>query len=215
MGILSIGGYGQISDSYYKQVAQQKGQATEFGEISKNTESANDAGFYAYYKKNGQEFSISKADTYSENRPIYTIKGIDKDGNSFTQNINPKKVDPENASFTEFSALSAWLSESGAYDSFQTNYMECPTGNILDKTNYLHMARNWRDEQMDLGNMVGYNNAGKACNALTHFVIDQSEGTDSNTQANGDSSNAVKQEGFVINNEITPEAWKRIFEERE
>jgi hypothetical protein len=215
MGILLIGGYGQIQDSYYKQMSQGKSQAKEFGEIGKNAESAKDAGFYAYYKKNGQEFSISKADTYSTDNPMYTIKGIDKEGNSFEQNINPKKVDPENASFTEFSALSAWLSESGAYDSFQTNYMECPTGNILDKTNYLHMARNWRDEQMDIGNIVGYNNAGKACNALTHFVIDQSGSTDTAVDLNGTSTNKLSSEGFGVNNEITPEAWKRIFEERE
>lgn len=175
MGISSIGGYGHITDTYYKQVTQGKSQLKEFGIMGTNAETANDSGFYAYYKKNGQEFSIAKADNYSEEHPIFTTKGVDKAGNTFEQNINPKKVDPENASFTEFSALSAWLSESGAYDSFQTNYMECPTGDILDRTNYLYVARNWRDEQMEIGNMVGYNNAAKACSALTNFVIDQSE----------------------------------------
>lgn len=185
MGIATISGYGQIANNYYKQVTQGKSQVTQCSVVENNTEAASDSEFYSYYKMNGQEFSVAKADTYSANNPIFTVKGTDKDGTAFEQNIDPRKVDPENASFTEFTALSAWLSESGEYDSFHTNYIDCPTGDVLEKTNYLHITRDWRDEQMDIGNMVGYRNAVKACSAISNFVIDQSGKTDYIEDANG------------------------------
>lgn len=42
---------------------------------------------------------------------MLTVKGIDKDGNSYEKQINPRTVDPENASYVEMMAVNAYRVE--------------------------------------------------------------------------------------------------------
>ncbi len=177
-----------LVNSYYQKLQKKsivEENQTKKLSIDNEPETLNNTEIYSFTMQDGQNFSLYKTDTYSADNPILIVKGTDKEGNTFEQTIDPRTVDPQNASFIEFSALSFWLSDSGEYDSFTINYMDSPTDDILEKSDYLCAARNWRDEQLDIGNMVGYNNAVKACSAISNYLIDQSGKTDYIETENG------------------------------
>lgn len=72
-----------------------------------------DGAIFANGKPDGQSFSIYKADGYSVDNPLLIIKGTDKDGSSYEQQINPLAVAPENASYVEMMAVNAYLVDIG------------------------------------------------------------------------------------------------------
>ncbi len=87
--------------------------------------------------------------------------------------IAPDSVDPRNASYEEIQALNdylvgrGWLKE-GDLDSF-----EHPTKDDAQKADYLSALRKWRDAQYQAGNMVGYKNAAKVCDAWTNVIAEK------------------------------------------
>lgn len=46
-------------------------------------------------------YYIYKADDYSEENPLYIIKGMDKNGNEYEQTVDVSKVNPNNCSYKD------------------------------------------------------------------------------------------------------------------
>ena len=143
-----------------------------------------DGAIFACGTPDGQSFSVYKADNYAADNPILNIKGIDKDGNSYEKQIDPRTVDPENASYVEMMAVNAYLVDIGELDANDFTAFERPTEDDLEKADYLNSIREWRDTQYRVGNMVGYYKAAKVCDALLNLQHEQKgtgkvlEGTD-------------------------------------
>ena len=47
------------------------------------------------------EDKSNKADDYSEENPLYIIKGMDKNGNEYEQTVDVSKVNPNNCSYKD------------------------------------------------------------------------------------------------------------------
>ena len=116
MAIAGIG-YGNTAP-YYPHVNSRAGKGVETqSTLPEARESGNitlewsDGAIFASGTPDGQSFSIYKSEGYCVEQPMLTIKGIDKDGNSYEKQIDPRTVDPENASYVEMMAVNAYRVE--------------------------------------------------------------------------------------------------------
>ena len=71
-----------------------------------------DALFSIYDAKTGESANVYRADDYSEDNPVYLVKGMDKNGNGYEQTVDVSKVNPNSCSYTEMLALNAHTSTS-------------------------------------------------------------------------------------------------------
>lgn len=101
------------------------------------------------------------ATTVKETVPTFVNKDID-----------PLKVDPRNASYEEIQALNEYLVGKGWLKEEELNSFEHPTGDDKEKADYYNALRKWRDIQYQAGNMVGYKNAAKVCDAWSNAIRD-------------------------------------------
>lgn len=53
----------------------------------------------------GESVNIYRSDSYTEDHPIYMIKGLDADGNAYEQEVDANKINPNKCSFNELMVL--------------------------------------------------------------------------------------------------------------
>lgn len=80
-----------------------------------------DAVFSIHHVKTGESPNVYRVDDFSEDKPVYLVKGIDKNGNEYEQTVDVSKVNPNSCSYMEMLALNA------------------PTGNKSD-SNFMTMS---------------------------------------------------------------------------
>ena len=101
------------------------------------------------------------------NEALYGSGGVEQDmAKAFrSSNIDPLSVDPRNASYEEIQALNEHLVEKGWLKEEDLDSFEHPSKDDTQRADYLSTLRKWRDTQYQAGNMVGYKNAAKVCDA--------------------------------------------------
>lgn len=105
----------------------------------------------------------------------YSIKGIDAEGKTFEKKFDPYEVDPENADYTEFTALCLYIQRTDGYaDSLMGNFGQSLDGtgdfNILEKRNYVSIFGKWGTWQAKNGNPEFYSGAMEMLGAIRQFV---------------------------------------------
>lgn len=53
----------------------------------------------------GESVNVYKAEGFSENNPVYLVKGVDSKGNEYEQTINVNEVNPNSCTYLELSVL--------------------------------------------------------------------------------------------------------------
>ena len=61
-----------------------------------------DAVFSIHHVKTGESANVYRADDYSEDNPVYLVKGTDKNGNEYEQTVDVSKVNPNSCSYTKW-----------------------------------------------------------------------------------------------------------------
>lgn len=92
-----------------------------------------------------------------------------------SSNVDPLSVDPRNASYEEIQALNEHLIEIGWLKEEDLDSFEHPAKDDTQKADYLGAMRKWRDMQYQAGNMVGYKNAAKVCDAWSNAALENVE----------------------------------------
>lgn len=87
--------------------------------------------------------------------------------------IDPLSVDPRNASYEEVRALNGYLVGKGWLKEEDLDSFEHPTKDDTQRADYLSALRKWRDTQYQVGNMVGYKNAAKVCDAWANVALEK------------------------------------------
>lgn len=104
----------------------------------------------------------------------YLIKGTDSEGNSFEKEFDPYDIDPENADYTEFTALCLYIQKTDRYaDDVMRNFAQ--PENILEKTNYVGVLFAWSIEQAQNGNMESFEDARRLIVAIQEFTFSKRE----------------------------------------
>lgn len=112
---MSINGIGTAGyPAWYESRKAENSTKGNFGANVKAASSAKnvvhidpDALFSIHDAKTGESANVYKADNYSEDNPLYLVKGIDKNGNEYEQTVDVRKVNPNSCSYTEMLALNA------------------------------------------------------------------------------------------------------------
>lgn len=55
--------------------------------------------------KTGESVNIYRADGYTEDNPVYIIKGLDANGNEYEQEVDASKINPNRCSYNELMVL--------------------------------------------------------------------------------------------------------------
>lgn len=180
MDILATNNYSQVTNLYYMGVQQEnKVQTTEEEENTECVSGVNAETVkadYSFTMSDGKNISIYEDEMYTKDNPVFVVKVTDKEGNVSEQRVNVGNVDPNNASFVEFSALSIWLlkeEETRDVFRFNVNVLSYQSNDIYETKDYLRQMRSWRDEQISIGNMVGYNDAVKVCSLVTTHLYEE------------------------------------------
>ncbi len=66
-----------------------------------------DALFSIYHAATGESANVYRAEGYSEERPLYLVKGIDENGKEYEQTVDVSRVNPNHCSYRELLALNA------------------------------------------------------------------------------------------------------------
>lgn len=121
----------------------------------------------------GRNYSGNEVPEFNE--AFYGSGAVEQDMQKTFHNpdIDPLSVDPRNASYEEIQALNGYLVGKGWLKEDDLDSFEHPTQNDTKKADYLSALRKWRDTQYQAGNMVGYKNAAKVCDAWSNVALEK------------------------------------------
>ena len=130
-----------------------------------------DALFSIYDAKTGESANVYKADDYSEDNPVYLVKGMDKNGNEYEQTVDVSKVNPNSCSYTEMLALNAHTRNKSDSNFLSMAIMKdkAGTASYHEKGDYLSAAFALMNDMKTLGNWDGYLRYGKWINDILAF----------------------------------------------
>ncbi len=132
---------------------------------------APDALFSIYDAKTGESANVYRADDYSEENPLYLVKGMDKNGNEYEQTVDVSKVNPNSCSYTEMLALNAHIGNTSDSNFLSMAIMKdkAGTASYHEKSDYLSAAYALMNDMKTLGNWDGYLRYGKWINDILAF----------------------------------------------
>lgn len=115
---------------------------------------------------NGVSISVFEADDFSKENPIYTVKHWDENGVESEYTIDPREVDPENASYVEMAAYATYLDTTEQTKDAFGNFLSAINGvneesaadvmDMIDKKDFLSMIYGYMQMQYDANNLESY-----------------------------------------------------------
>lgn len=135
-----------------------------------------DALFSIYDAKTGESANVYRADDYSEENPLYIVKGMDKNGNEYEQTVDVSKVSPNSCSYTELLALNAHTGNKSDSNFLSMAIMKDKSGTASyhEKADYMAMAHELMNDMKTLGNWDGYLRYSKWINDILTFCKSRS-----------------------------------------
>lgn len=115
---------------------------------------------------NGESISVFEADDFSKENPIYTVKHWDENGVESEYILDPRKVNPENASYLEMAVYTTYLDTTGQTKDAFGDFVGAVNGvneesvadvmDMTDKKDFLGMIYGYMQMQYDANNLEGY-----------------------------------------------------------
>jgi len=137
-----------------------------------------DAMFSICHARTGESANVYRADGYSEDNPVYLVKGIDQNGNPYEQTVDVSKVDPNHCSYTEMLALQVHIGNRSDKDFLTMSILKDKADHVsyYEKADYLSMAYGLMEDMKTLGNWDGYLRYGKWINDISREKEKQAAG---------------------------------------
>ncbi|SEL14069.1 hypothetical protein SAMN04487770_10698 [Butyrivibrio sp. ob235] len=131
--------------------------------------------------KDGSRMSTFRADSYSQDNPIYTVKYWDGNGNYKEEEIDGSKVDPSNASVLELLAFGSYCADRGYPEDAVSNVMmamvgvdEEPKFYSLDEALEKHNFTERMKDCVDITNNPAYMIVHLKYKAMYEFMLERS-----------------------------------------
>ncbi len=120
----------------------------------------------------GESVNIYKSESYSAKQPLYTIKGLDADGNEFEETIDASKINPRHCSYNELMVLNIETGHTSPGDYLHAVAVrdKAGTDSYFDKTDYMAYAQAAMNDQKTLGNWASYLLYDKWIQSLMSYV---------------------------------------------
>lgn len=106
----------------------------------------------------GESIEIYQSDVYSEDSPIYIVKGKTAEGEEFERKLNAWIIDTRNCSLVEIMVLNAEVGNTSNADKQRAEIVFKQTGaeNYLDKADYSTAMKEVLDDYSKAGNWDSY-----------------------------------------------------------
>lgn len=106
----------------------------------------------------GESVNIYKAVNYSEDKPLYVIKGLDADGNEFEEMVDASKINPNNCSFNELMVLNVETGHTSPSDYLRSVAVRAnaDADSYFEKADYIAYAQEVMADYKTLGNWDSY-----------------------------------------------------------
>lgn len=87
----------------------------------------------------GESVNIYRSDSYTEDNPIYIIKGLDADGNAYEQEVDASKINPNRCSYNELMVLNVETGHTSPSDYLHAVAVrdKAGTDSFSEATNYI------------------------------------------------------------------------------
>ncbi len=106
----------------------------------------------------GESINIYKSDNYSKENPVYIIKGLDKDGEEFEQEIDASAINPKYCSYNELMVLNLETGHTSPSDYLHAvaTRDKSGIGSFFDKEDYIAAAGAVMQDHKVMGNWKDY-----------------------------------------------------------
>lgn len=106
----------------------------------------------------GESVNVYRAEDFSEENPVYIVKGTDQGGNSYEERIDVSKVNPNHCSYKEMLVLGIHTGKKSDDLFFSMSILKDKAANASynEKADYLSMLSGLRSDMKTLGHWDGY-----------------------------------------------------------
>ena len=106
----------------------------------------------------GESVNIYKTMNYSEENPLYVIKGLDAEGNEFEEMVDASKINPNNCSFNELMVLNVETGHTSPKDYLRAVAVRAnaDADSYFEKADYISYAQALMEDYKTLGNWDSY-----------------------------------------------------------
>lgn len=120
----------------------------------------------------GESVNIYKADNYSEDNPIYLLKGLDADGNAFEQEVDASKINPNNCSYNELMVLNVETGHTSPSDYLHSVATRDKSGtdSFFETSNYIEYAKEAMNDMKTAGSWDSYLSYDKWIQSLLNYT---------------------------------------------
>lgn len=150
--------------------SQQTMKCTACGD--KKTMLCRDALFSMASFVTGESVNVYKAEEFSEENPVYLVKGVDSKGNEYEQTINANEVNPNNCTWLELSVLNVHAGNTAGDSFFQMSIAHSRAGNgqesFFERLNYSEAVQ---ETLKDYKNMKAWDSYLR-CNSWWQGIMD-------------------------------------------
>ena len=119
-----------------------------------------------------ESVNIYKADNYSEDNPIYLLKGLDADGNAFEQEVDASKINPNNCSYNELMVLNVETGHTSPSDYLHSVATRDKSGtdSFFETSNYIEYAKEAMNDMKTAGSLDSYLSYDKWIQSLLNYT---------------------------------------------
>lgn len=124
--------------------------------------------FSTYHVLSGESLNIYRAEGFSDKNPIYIVKGTDRNGNEYEDEIDVSKVNPSHCSYKEMAALGIHTGKKSDDMFLSMSILKDKAENISysEKADYLAMLSELRADMKKLGRWDSYMKYDKIINGM-------------------------------------------------
>lgn len=114
--------------------------------------------FSVCHAQSGESVNVYRAGDFSEENPVYIVKGTDGNGNEYEEKIDVSKVNPNHCSYKEMLALGIHTGKKSDSLFFSMSILKDKAANASysEKADYMSMLSELRSDMKTLGNWDGY-----------------------------------------------------------
>lgn len=106
----------------------------------------------------GESVNIYHAENYSQDNPIYIVKGLDAQGNEYEHEIDASKINPNNCGYNELMVLNLETGHTSPSDYLHAvaTRDKSGTSSYFETANYINYAKEAMEDMKTLGNWSSY-----------------------------------------------------------
>lgn len=121
----------------------------------------------------GESVNIYRADDYSEDNPVYIIRGLDADGNEFEKEINAGEINPNHCSYNELMVLNVETGHTSPKDIIHAVAARDKANikSYFDKKDYISYANEVMKDYKTMGNWASYLSINKWIKSIMDYAF--------------------------------------------